>query len=146
MTRRQAREIIFSLVYEVEFHKDTPYTEIYNETIGDYAEDGVEGRVFEENSYVRQVFFGMEEKLPEIDALIAGHAVGWKVDRLSKVSHAIMRVCVYEMLYSDDVPANVAINEALELAKIYDHDNAPAFINGVVNAIAKDKGLLSDNG
>ena len=64
------------------------------------------------------------------------------MERLSKVSRAIMRMCIYEMLYSDDVPASVAINEALEIAKIYDHDKAPSFINGVVNAVAKDKGLV----
>ena len=146
MTRRQAREIIFSLVYEAEFHKDASYAEIYQEAIDDYAEDAVEDHVFEENDYVRKTFFGMEEVLPELDALIEAHAIGWKVDRLSKVSHAIMRVCIYEMLYSDDVPASVAINEALELAKTYDHEKAPAFINGVVNAVAKEKGLFSDNG
>ena len=84
----------------------------------------------------------MEEHLSELDELISAHAVGWKSERLSKVSRAIMRLCIYEMLYSDDVPASVAINEALEIAKIYDHDKAPSFINGVVNAVAKAKGLL----
>ncbi|MBO5648362.1 MAG: transcription antitermination factor NusB [Clostridia bacterium] len=134
MTRRQAREIIFSLVYEADFHREGSFAAIYNEAIED--------RSFEENRYVRATFFGMEEKLDELDALIAAHAVGWKMERLSKVSHAIMRLCIYEMLYSDDVPASVAINEAMELAKTYDHDKAPSFINGVVNAIAKEKGLL----
>ena len=134
MTRREAREIIFSLVYEADFHRDGSFAAIYNEAIED--------RSFEENDYVRAVFFGMEQSLPELDALISAHAVGWKAERLSKVSRAIMRLCIYEMLYSDDVPASVAINEALEIAKIYDHDKAPAFINGVVNAVAKEKGLL----
>ena len=134
MTRREAREIIFSLVYEADFHRDGSFAVIYNEAIDD--------RAFEENDYVRSVFFGMEEHLSELDELISAHAVGWKSERLSKVSRAIMRLCIYEMLYSDDVPASVAINEALEIAKIYDHDKAPSFINGVVNAVAKDKGLV----
>jgi len=134
MTRREAREIIFSLVYEADFHREGSFAAIYNEAIAD--------RAFEENDYVRATFFGMEEQLDTLDAMIAAHAVGWKMERLSKVSHAIMRLCIYEMLYSDDVPASVAINEAMELAKTYDHDKAPAFINGVVNAIAKEKGLL----
>ena len=134
MTRREAREIIFSLVYEADFHRDGSCAAIYNEAIED--------RSFEENDYVRAVFFGMEQSLSELDALISAHAVGWKAERLSKVSRAIMRLCIYEMLYSDDVPASVAINEALEIAKIYDHDKAPSFINGVVNAVAKDKGLV----
>ena len=134
MTRREAREIIFSLVYEADFHRDGSFASIYYEAIED--------RAVEENDYVRAVFFGMEEHLSELDDLISAHAVGWKMERLSKVSRAIMRMCIYEMLYSDDVPASVAINEALEIAKIYDHDKAPAFINGVVNAVAKDKGLV----
>ena len=134
MTRREAREIIFSLIYEADFHRDGSFAVIYN--------DAIEDRAFEENDYVRSVFFGMEEHLPELDELISTHAVGWKSERLSKVSRAIMRLCIYEMLYSDDVPASVAINEALEIAKIYDHDKAPAFINGVVNAVAKAKGLV----
>ena len=134
MTRREAREIIFSLVYEADFHRDGSFAVIYN--------DAIEDRAFEENDYVRSVFFGMEEHLSELDELISTHAVGWKSERLSKVSRAIMRLCIYEMLYSDDVPASVAINEAIEIAKIYDHDKAPSFINGVVNAVAKDKGLV----
>ena len=134
MTRREAREIIFSLVYEADFHRDGSFAVIYNEAIDD--------RAFEENDYVRSVFFGVEEHLSELDELISAHAVGWKSERLSKVSRAIMRLCIYEMLYSDDVPASVAINEALEIAKIYDHDKAPSFINGVVNAVAKAKDLL----
>ncbi len=136
MTRRQAREIIFSLIYEADFHRGCSFAQIYN--------DAIEDRAFEENDYVRRTFFGMEEVLPELDMLIEANAVGWKMDRLSKVSHAIMRLCIYEMLYSDDVPATAAINEAMELAKIYDHDKAPAFINGVVNAVAKNKGLIKN--
>ena len=54
---------------------------------------------------------------------------------------AIMRICVYEMLYVDDVPFNIAINEAVELAKKFDYDKAPSFINGVVNKIAEHEGL-----
>ena len=132
-------------MYEAEFHKDKPYSEIYREAMQDYNEDSADGLLFEENDYVSSTFLGMEARLEELDSLIAAHAIGWKVDRLSKVSHAIMRVCIYEMLYSEDVPASAAINEALELAKIYDHEKAPAFINGVVNAIAKERGLLNTN-
>ena len=135
MTRREAREIIFSLIYEADFQVGIPFFNVYNTAI--------EERSFEENNYVRQVFFGIEQTLPEIDALITEHAVGWKMDRLAKVSRAIMRLAIYEMLYCEDVPASVAINEALELAKIYDHEKAPAFINGVLNAAARAKGLLS---
>lgn len=135
MTRRQAREIIFSLIYEADFHRDTPFAHVYNEAIAD--------RAFEENAYVRATFFGMEEELASLDAAITEYAVNWKVERISRVSRAIMRLCIYEMLHADDVPPQVAINEAVELAKIYDDDKAPAFINGVVNAFARAKGLIA---
>ena len=72
---------------------------------------------------------------------IEENAKGWKLSRISKVSMAIMRICVYEMLYVEDVPFNIAINEAVELAKKFDYDKAPSFINGVVNKIAENEGL-----
>lgn len=136
MTRRQAREIIFSLIYESDFHRDTPFIEIYNEALAD--------RSFQEDAYVKTTFLGIEGELSLLDGYITEHAVKWKADRISKVSRAIMRLCIYEMLHADDVPPQVAINEALELAKIYDDDKAPAFINGVLNAFARAKGLISN--
>ncbi len=137
MTRRQAREIIFSLIYESDFHPDASFAEIYNEAITD--------RAFEENAYVRATFFGMEEELSALDEAITTYAVKWKAERISKVSRAIMRLCIYEMLHADDVPPEVAINEAIEIAKIYDDNKAPAFINGVVNAFARAKGLIKSS-
>ena len=134
MTRREARELAFTLLFEMTFDAEKEPMLLYLQEM--------EARGFEENEYVKTVVVGSHEKREEIDALIEKYSNGWKVKRISRVSLAIMRLCIYEMLYSDDVPASVAINEALEIAKIYDHDKAPAFINGVVNAVAKDKGLV----
>lgn len=133
MNRREAREIVFSLIYEMDFHKDDNPDEIY--------EMAELCREFEGNDYIKEIYYGIPKKLSEIDELINQHTVGWKQDRLSKTSLAIMRLCVYEMLYVESVPFNIAINEAVELAKKFDHDKAPAFINGVVNAIADIKNL-----
>ena len=75
--------------------------------------------------------------LPEIDEKINSVSEGWPVNRLGKAELAIMRLAVYEMLYDEDIPVNVAINEAVELAKNYGGDNAPSFVNGVLAKLAK---------
>ena len=71
----------------------------------------------------------------EIDATIERHSNGWKVARLTRVSRAVIRLCVYEMANATDVPATVAINEAIELSKKYDDEKARSFVNGVLNGI-----------
>jgi len=96
-------------------------------------------RDFERNEYISRVFFGAYEKLDELDAIIEKHAVGWKKERMSGVSLAIMRLSVYEILFADDIPDAVSINEAVELAKTYDDDAAASFINGILNAVLKEK-------
>ena len=79
--------------------------------------------------------FGVCEKQDEIDATIERHSNGWKVARLTRVSRAVIRLCVYEMANVQDVPATVAINEAIELSKKYDDEKARSFVNGVLNGI-----------
>ena len=75
--------------------------------------------------------------LPVIDALLGRHAKGWRTDRLSRVSRAILRLGAYEVVFAEKIPAPVAINEAVELAKKYDEPKARPFINCVLNAIKK---------
>jgi transcription antitermination factor NusB len=133
MNRREAREIVFALIYEMDFHRDDDPAEVYQ--LAELC------REFEGNEYIKEIYAGMPEKLDHIDMLINENIVGWTQSRLSKTSLAIMRLCVYEMLYVESVPFNIAINEAVELAKKFDHDKAPAFINGVVNAIADKENL-----
>lgn len=135
MNRRQAREIVLGLIFEMEYHNEDNLNEVYN-----YAEIC---REFQGDEYIKEIYENIPSKLPEIDKKIEENIIGWSQERLSKTSLAIMRLCIYEMLYVDSVPFTVAINEAVELAKKYDHDNAPAFINGVVNSIADKENLKS---
>ena len=131
MTRREARETLFKLIYERPYHKE----EAAEDTLARELEElGID------DSYVADGFKGTFDNIDEIDGLISENSIGWKINRLSKVSHAIMRLACYEMLYTD-LPVNIAINEAVELAKKYDHDQAPSFINGILNTIANKKGL-----
>ena len=81
------------------------------------------------------MYFGVADNVVDIDALIAKCSVGWKTERMTHVSRAILRLAVYEMLFMEDIPVRVTINEALELAKKYDEEKARAFVNGVLNAV-----------
>ena len=127
MTRKEAREEAFRLLFETEFRTDEDPNEIF--AISE------ENREVASNSYIKTVYFGVQEHLDEIDALIVRHSNGWKVTRLTRVSRAVIRLCVYEMANVKDVPAAVAINEAIELSKKFDDEKARGFVNGVLNAI-----------
>lgn len=133
MNRRKARELAFTLIYELGVQTDKSADEIIADTACEQE--------FSPDDYIRNVVSGVEKEKESLDALISEKAVGWKLERISGVSLAIMRLSAYEMLNVEDVPFNVAINEAVELAKKYDHEKAPKFINGILNAIAEEKGL-----
>ena len=75
--------------------------------------------------------------LPEIDEKIAGAAKGWKLERIGKSDLSILRLGVYEMLYDDDIPVGVAINEAVELAKSFGENESASFINGILGKLAR---------
>lgn len=128
MNRKTARENAFILVFEKNF-RDEPLTSI--------IEDAIEARNFEYDDYVEKVFCGIFDNLSEIDAKITENLRGWKLTRISKVSLSLMRIAVYEILYMDDIPHSVSINEAVTLAKKYSTQDDSSFINGVLGSISK---------
>lgn len=132
MNRRLARETAFKLLFEESFHADREALEIYEtaRANGDWEDD----------AYVREVFFGATARKEELDALIEKHSHGWKKSRISTVSLSILRLASYELLARDDIPYQVSINEALELVKSYDEEGARSFINGILHAIATELG------
>ena len=127
MTRKEAREELFRLLFETEFRKDEDPRDIY--TIA------VEARQIRENDYVKECYFGICEHLEEIDEIFAAHSNGWKPSRISATSRSVIRLCTYEMMFREDIPAAVSLNEAIELVKLYDDPKARAFVNGVLNGI-----------
>ena len=137
MNRTEAREAVFAFLFETEFRADEKPEEIF--------ETSMENREVEENAYVRNAYFGVLEHLAEIDDIITRNARGWKVSRISAVSRSILRLCVYEMLYCNDIPENVSLNEAIELCKKFDDEKARPFVNGVLNG-AKNEILAARNG
>jgi transcription antitermination protein NusB len=86
-------------------------------------------------SYTRTVARGVAEHIAHIDDLISSHLQGWTLDRLPAVDRAILRVSVWELLYADDVPEPVAVDEAVQLAKELSTDDSPGFINGVLGQV-----------
>lgn len=124
--RSEEREQAFCLLFQSLFNTDENF-EIYEENIesvGDYA---------------RSIALGVEEKKDNLDELIEKYSKGWKVKRLPKVNLAILRLAAYEILFVDDVPESVAINEAVELAKKYSGESDYSFINGVLGALVKSE-------
>ncbi len=130
-TRPKAREFAFELLFAKTFAPDEPADSFFAHEL-----ENADAELGEQIDYVRKVFFGVEENIVALDEKIASAAVGWSVSRLSKTSGSIMRLAVYEMMNVNDVPKRVALNEAVELAKKFDDDKAPSFVNGVLNSIA----------
>lgn len=127
MTRHTIRKHIFSMLFRVEFHD---YSEISSQD-GLYL-DTIDNITDEERGYMEKRVSAIVELLPEIDKKLESVSEGWKLERMGKVELTILRLAVYELLYDDDIPANVAINEAVELAKVYGGDTSPAFVNGIL--------------
>lgn len=134
MNRRKERETVFQLLFETEFHGEVTPSEVYLTALG--------AREIEETTYIHDTYFGMMENRDEADALISQFSRKWKLSRMSVVTRSILRLGTYEMVWGG-IPPKAAINEALEIAKIYDDEGAPAFINGILNQIAREKGLLA---
>ena len=87
--------------------------------------------------YVRQVLALMDQHLAEIDAALRGALDNWRLDRLSKIDRAVLRIAATEMLYIDEIPPKVAIQEAIRLAEAYGGEDSPRFVNGVLDALYK---------
>lgn len=146
VSRKQAREIALHLVFEMgfgAFEAENVMTDRLDEEImqsisGDIALYA--GKLDEtQTKYIVSAVKGVAEHLEELDAYIEGNAKGWTLSRLSRITIAILRLAIYEMYYVEDVPVGAAINEAVELAKVYDSDEAASFINGVLGAVARKK-------
>ena len=135
-TRTKLREQAFCLLFGYLLNKPS------EDEVGEYFDTAVRLNGYGDDPYLKTVFYGVVKEAENLDKIISKYAVGWKMDRISRVSLSVMRLCLYECMYVDDVPAAVAMNEAVELAKKYDTEKAPAFINGVLNAAVKGEGLM----
>ena len=130
LSRKEARDILFGLLFETEFKAGENPTEIYDLACAD--------RDIPADSYIKNTFFGVITRAELIDAVIGKYSKGWKADRLSKVSRSVLRIAIYEMLFVEDIPMNVSISQAVELSVKYGEDRAKQFVNGVLSSLFKD--------
>src|ERR671930_1206533 len=93
--------------------------------------------------FTREIAEGTEREQPELDALIERHAVGWTLDRIAPLKRNILRVALYELLHREDVPAEVAIDEAIEATKELCGADAPGFVNGILGAVYREGSVAS---
>ncbi len=127
-TRHQLRIMAFEYIFAWDVQKDDIF-EIMEEDIAQLPEKG--------SSYVRQVVRYVSENAEQIDNLLRDNAKGWKVERLSKVALAALRLSISEITIFDDVPDSVSINEAVEIIKEYSDEKTATFANGILGALYK---------
>lgn len=126
MQRREAREFLLSALYRCEFLPVT-LEELFEETDPQ-----------DQRAYIETVYNGIRDRQPEIDRMLGEKTIGWKFERLALLDRNILRIGVYELLYFDDVPPEVALDQAVELAKKFGTEQARSFINGILDRIWKE--------
>ncbi len=136
MSRRDSRITAFTLLFESDFHPDLKYSELYER-----AELVRELKI---DKFAKKLYETTTDNIASIDTEIENASNNWKISRMSAVSRSIVRLACAEIMYTD-VPPKVAINEAVEIAKVYDDDKAPSFINGILNTIARKIGKIEIN-
>ncbi len=129
MTRSEAREQAFMVLFEKIFDTESTIAEIINN-----AQDA---ELIKINGFAEKILKSAEENADEIDNIISANAQGWTLVRLPKVTLAILRLAVCEIKYLDEVPAGVAVNEAVELAKKYGTNDDAGYINGILGAVTR---------
>lgn len=129
MGRRESRENAMKLLYQVQIQKDDIQEQIDRFIEEHEINDG------QDREYLLNVVNGVIDKEMELDCLISNYARGWTISRMPKVDLAIMRLSCYEIKFRDDIPMNVSINEAVDLAKKYSGEQSGTFVNGVLGKI-----------
>jgi N utilization substance protein B len=144
MTRANARELAVHLIYSREFTGEEPETVVETRLAKEYyAKLSAENDVYAERpsrqqmAYIDGVVSGVANRVEELDAHIQKFSIGWDISRISRLTRAIMRLAIYEILNVSDVPTGVAISEAVRLAKKYDGDDTGAFVNGILGAFSR---------
>lgn len=144
MTRRELREHCFKMLFCADFYPagetgqqfvkyfEAPGEEEAGEAGETVMLHGVEDVSMEDMNYLVKKAEAVTARIPELDQKIDSVAEGWKTKRMGKVDLTILRLALYEMLYDDEIPERVAINEAVELAKRFGQNESPSFVNGVL--------------
>lgn len=138
MNRHLSRMVAMQTIYEWSFRDSCDIDEVLVRNIHEYEDDIDE-------DYVRFVVTGAQSKIKELDDLIGKSAPEWPLEQISLIDKSILRIAIFELMHSPNVPAKVAINEAVELAKQFGGENSSKFINGVLGTVydTNEKQVLS---
>ena len=133
MTRKEERELAFTIIFEKIFNNDLSVIDIIN--------NAVEARLIENNPFAFSVSTICYDNIENIDSIISSNAKGWKIERLPKVSLAILRLALAEIIYIDSIPIKVSINEAVNLAKKFANPEDASFINGLLGKYVRENNI-----
>ena len=131
MSRRELREHVFRMLFRIEFNNDE---EMKEQEI--FFFEDLEDATGKDHEYILNKYRAIVEKKEQIDTLLNRVTEGWKTSRMNRVDLTILRLATYEVVWDEDVPTGVAINEAVELAKKYSSDEGPSFVNGILAKVA----------
>lgn len=133
MRRHEQREQLFKLLFRVEFNSMEDMPEqvklFFQDDEIEYTETVMES--------IQDKYARIQEKLPQIDNLLNEKAEGWNTERMGKVELAVLRIAVYEILFEEDIPDMVAVNEAIEIAKKYGQEASGGFVNAILAKFIK---------
>lgn len=144
MTRANARELAVHLIYSRKFTEEDPEQVISARLDKEYYPLlSEENQVYTERpsraqkAYLDTVVTGVANREEQLNEEIQKYSIGWDISRISKLARSIMQLAIFEILYVEDVPTGVAISEAVRIAKLYDGDDAGAFVNGILGSFAR---------
>lgn len=143
ISRTEARENLFALLFEVEFNREGNPEALFALSC--------DNREIPQDKYIKDTYFGVLSRAELIDTIINKYSQGWKAERLSRVSRTILRIAVYEILFVESIPANVSISQAVSLTLKYGEDKSKQFVNGVLSGFYKDvekkgvEGIIAEN-
>lgn len=142
MTRSLIREHLFKLLFRIEFNAPDDMPEqvklYFEDACPEEEYDSTGSDIPEKDAgYIRDKYERILEHLPEIDEKIDKAAKGWSLSRIGKVELSVLRLAIYEILYDDDIPVGVAIDEAVELSKKFGQESSGPFVNGILASMVK---------
>lgn len=136
MNRKKTREATLKLLYETIVHK-YQYEEVLSNFKEHYFEENPDEEKEIDLNYIERIIKGIIDNNSLIEDKIKNNLVKRTINRISTINLAILKLAIYEILFEEDIPTNVSINEAIELSKIYSDDKSPNFINGILDSIIK---------
>lgn len=133
MNRKKSREAAMKILFQNSIN-DTSIEDIF-EDIEMYFEDADLKEL--DREFVKKIVIGVNGNITKINDIIEENSENWRIGRISKINLAILRISIYEMLFDEEVPARVSINEAIELCKKYSDEKSVSFVNGILDRIFK---------